>query len=272
MAPDTKRRKVTAASLRERKGREPIVALTAYDFPTAVYLDSAGVDLLLVGDTLGCVVAGQPNTLGVTLEQTILHTRYVAAGVKHALVVADLPFLSYEISPAQAQESAGRCVKEAGAEAVKLEGGVRMQEQIEAILRTGVPVVAHVGLTPQAVHRFGGMRVQGRDEVTRAAILRDAMAVAEAGAFCVVVEGVPRSLGKEITAQVPIPTIGIGAGPDCDGQILVTHDMVGLHRGHTPSFVKRYRELGRELQQAAEEFAREVRQGQFPGEEFGYDG
>jgi 3-methyl-2-oxobutanoate hydroxymethyltransferase len=217
------------------------------------------------------VVAGERTTLGVTLEQTILHTRYVSRGARYSLVVADLPFLTYQISVEEAVRSAGRCIQEGRAAAVKLEGGVRVRPQIEAIVGMGVPVLAHVGLTPQSVHRFGGMRVQGRDEAAREAILQDANSVAEAGAFAVVVEGVPRSLGRQITERVPIPTIGIGAGPDCDGQILVTHDMVGLGKGKVPSFVKRYRELGEELRAAAAEYGQDVRDGTYPGEQYGYD-
>lgn len=267
---ERKPKRITAAYLRSQKGARKLVCLTAYDYPTAALLDEAGVDLLLVGDSVGTVIAGEPDTLRVTLEQAILHTRYVAAATRRALVVADLPFLSYELSPEQARESAGRCVKEGGAAAVKLEGGVAVREQIRAIVEMNVPVVGHVGLTPQAVHRFGGMKVQGRDEETRARILADADAVVEAGAFALVIEGVPASLGTEITDRVPIPTIGIGAGVNCDGQILVTHDLLGLTRGRVPSFVKRYRDLGDEVVRAVEDYAREVAEGSFPGEEHSY--
>jgi len=249
-----------------------MVCLTAYDFPTAALLDEAGVDLILVGDSLGTVIAGGIDTLSVTLEQTILHTRYVAAGAKRALVVADMPFLTYEVSVEDARRNAGRCIKEGGAQAVKLEGGVAVRDRIEAIVRMNVPVLGHVGLTPQSIHRFGGLKVQGRDEATRKRVIEDAVAVAEAGAFAVVIEGVPSSLGREITETVEIPTIGIGAGSSCDGQILVTHDLLGLTRGHVPTFVKRYRDLAGETLAAVREFADEVKERSFPDQDHEYRG
>jgi 3-methyl-2-oxobutanoate hydroxymethyltransferase len=269
-AETTREHRVTVPALRARKRRgERIVMLTAYDFTFASLFDQAGIDVLLVGDSLGNVVQGQPTTLPVTLEETIYHTRLVARGARRALVVADLPFGSYQISSEEGLRSAVRCVKEAGAHAVKLEGGRAVAETIARIVAAEIPVMGHVGLTPQAVHRMGGHRVQGRSESGRARLLADARAVEAAGAFAVVLEGMPAQLAAEITRSLAIPTIGIGAGVDCDGQVLVLHDLLGLSDS-TPSFAKAYANLGALAVQAARRFADEVAHAKFPDEQHSY--
>jgi 3-methyl-2-oxobutanoate hydroxymethyltransferase len=230
-------------------------------------LDEGGADILLVGDSLGMVVQGLPNTLAVTLDEMIYHCRAVSRGAKRAQVCVDLPFLSYQVSPERALEAAGRLVKEGGAEAVKLEGGVRSAAAIEKIVEAGIPVMGHVGLTPQSVHAMGGFRVQGREEMTRRRLLEDAQAVERAGAYACVVEGVPGDLGEELSRALGIPTIGIGAGAGCDGQVLVCYDLLGLFGALTPKFVKRYAELGKSVVSATETFAHEVREGIFPAAE-----
>ena len=243
-----------------------LTMLTAYDYTMARLLDAAGVDSILVGDSLGMVVQGQPDSLGVTLDEVIYHTRMVARGVRRSLLVADMPFMSFQISPQQALESAGRLVKEGGAHAVKLEGGVRSAAAIEAIARCDIPVMGHVGMTPQSVRRFGGFRVQ-RDEKR---VLEDALATQQAGAFAVVLECVPVELARSVTASLTIPTIGIGAGAGCDGQILVSHDMLGLFDDLRPRFVKQYADLGPAIVRAAEAYCREVRDGSFPDAEHSF--
>ncbi|MFI5217601.1 MAG: 3-methyl-2-oxobutanoate hydroxymethyltransferase, partial [Candidatus Limnocylindria bacterium] len=243
-AESTREHRVTVPLLGARKRRgERISMLTAYDFAFASLFDQAGIDVLLVGDSLGNVVQGQPTTLPVTLDETIYHTRLVARAARRALVVADLPFGSYQITSEEALRSAVRCVKEGGAQAVKLEGGRTVAETIARIAAAEIPVMGHVGLTPQAIHRMGGHRVQGRGESGRSRVLEDARAVEAAGAFAVVLEGMPAELAGEITRELSIPTIGIGAGVDCDGQVLVMHDLLGLSDG-VPSFVKQYANLG----------------------------
>jgi 3-methyl-2-oxobutanoate hydroxymethyltransferase len=256
--------RVTVRSLAQRKCKgEPFTMLTAYDFTFARIFDSAGIDLLLVGDSLGNVVQGFDTTLPVTLEEVIYHTRLVARGARRSLVVADMPFGSYQVGPEDAVRSAIRFVKEAGAHAVKLEGGALVAESIERIVRAQVPVMGHVGLTPQSVNAMGGYRVQGRGESGRARVIEDARAVQEAGAFAVVLEGIPADLGREISQTLRIPTIGIGAGPDCDGQVLVMHDLLGLGDS-PPSFVKQYAPLGALAEEAARAFAEEVVNRKFP--------
>jgi 3-methyl-2-oxobutanoate hydroxymethyltransferase len=240
-----------------------LALLTAYDYPTARLLDEAGVDGILVGDSLGMVVQGQPHCLSVTLDEIIYHTRLVARGVRRSLLVADMPFMSFQVSPRRAVANAGRLIKEGGAHAVKLEGGVRSRETIAAIVRADIPVMAHIGLTPQSVRRFGGFRVQ-RDADR---LLEDARAVEEAGAFALVVECVPAEFARKITANAGIPTIGIGAGAGCDGQILVVHDMLGLYGDLKPRFVKRYADLGGEILEAVRTYNQEVRDGVFPSTE-----
>ena len=269
-AESTREHRVTVPWLRARKRQgERISMLTAYDFTFASLFDQAGIDVLLVGDSLGNVVQGQPTTLPVTLDETIYHTRLVARAARRALVVADLPFGSYQISSEDGLRSAVRCLKEGGAQAVKLEGGRSVAETIGRIVAAEIPVMGHVGLTPQAIHRMGGHRVQGRGESGRARVLEDARAVEAAGAFAVVLEGMPAELAAEITRELAIPTIGIGAGVDCDGQVLVMHDMLGLG-DFVPSFVKQYANLGALIVQAARRYADEVAHGKFPDPEHSY--
>ena len=264
-------KKVTVPDVARMKAAgERITMVTAYDCAFARLLDKAGVDLLLVGDSLGMVVQGLETTLPVTLDEMVYHTRMVARGAQRALVVGDLPFGAYQTSPAHALDSAVRLVKEGGARAVKLEGGLPMARTIEAIAAIDVPVMGHVGLTPQSVHRMGGHRVQGRRHGRAAGererVIDDARAVQEAGAFAVVLECIPLDLAAEITAELKIPTIGIGAGAHCDGQVLVLHDLLGLSTDWTPRFAKRYAELGQEVVRATETYVREVKAGTFPTE------
>ena len=269
-AESAREHRVTIPSLRRRKRRgERIAMLTAYDFSFAQIFDAAGIDVLLVGDSLGNVVQGRETTLPVTLDEIVYHTRLVARGARRALVVADMPFGSYQISAEDALRNAVRCVKEGGAHAVKLEGGDAVRDTIRRIVAAEIPVMGHVGLTPQAIHRMGGHRVQGRTEQGRARLLSDARAVEEAGAFAVVLEGMPVDLAREVTRSLSIPTIGIGAGVDCDGQVLVMHDLLGLS-DWTPSFVKQYAQLGALASQAARAFAEEVAHGKFPDAEHSY--
>lgn len=263
--------KVTVPEIRKMKERgEKITALTAYDYTFARILDQAGVDILLVGDSLGSVIQGQTSTLPVTMEDMIYHTRAVVRGTGRALVVADMPFLSFQISVEEAKRNAGRFLQEAGAEAVKVEGGVVMLETIEAIVRIGIPVMGHVGLTPQSIHRFGGYKVQGKEKQQGEAVLKDALAVEQAGAFSVVLESIPMDLAQEITRRLTIPTIGIGAGVNCDGQVLVIHDMLGLFDLYTPKFVKRYADLKGKMTEAVKSYIAEVREQKFPDEEHSF--
>lgn len=240
-----------------------LTLLTAYEYTMARLLDAAGVDGLLVGDSLGMVVQGNDTSLSVTIEQMIYHTKMVVRGAHRSLVVADMPFMSFQVSPQQALENAGRLLKEGGAHAVKLEGGTRSAAAIAAITSADIPVMGHIGLTPQSVNRFGGFRVQ-RDEDR---LMEDALATEKAGAFAVVVECTPAAIAEKISQAVKIPTIGIGAGAGCDGQILVTHDMLGLFDDFRPRFVKQYADLGKAILRAAEEYCREVRDGAFPATE-----
>ncbi|HHL40363.1 MAG TPA: 3-methyl-2-oxobutanoate hydroxymethyltransferase [Deltaproteobacteria bacterium] len=263
--------RVPHLALMKERG-EKIAVLTAYGFAVARLLDEAGVPVILVGDSAGMVEAGWDTTLPVTLDEMVYHTRSVSRAARRALVVADMPFMSYQVSIEQARRSAGRLVKEGGAEAVKIEGGGNAALAIRAVADTDIPVMGHVGLTPQSIHRMGGFRVQGVEEAAAERVLDDARAVEEAGAFAVVVEGVPRELGRRITAALSIPTIGIGAGPDCDGQVLVVNDMLGLHPPglRPPRFVKRYAELGAAVVDAARRYMEEVADGSFPSDEHCY--
>ena len=264
-------RKMTAPEIRSMKERgEKIVCLTAYDYCFARILDESGVHLLLVGDTLGSVVQGHESTLPVTVDDVIYHTRAVIRGRKRALVVSDMPFMTFQLGVDEAKRNAGRLVQEGGAESVKLEGGVTQAATIEALVKMGVPVMGHVGLTPQSVHQFGGYRIQGRGEADARAILDDALAVEQAGAFSVVLEGIPVQLAREITQRLSIPTIGIGAGVHCDGQILVVHDMLGLFDDFTPRFVKRYANLKETIGGAVQSYMEEVRTEAFPAEEHAF--
>ncbi len=262
--------RITVRTLAARKRRgERIAMLTAYDFAFARIFDAAGIDCLLVGDSLGNVVQGHDTTLPVTLDEVVYHTRLVARAARRAMVIGDMPFGSYQVGPEDAVRSAIRLVKEGGAHAVKLEGGVAAAGAIARIAAAEIPVMGHVGLTPQSIHRMGGYRVQGRTDAERARVIADAQAVEAAGAFAVVLEGMPADLAAEITRKLAIPTIGIGAGAACDGQVLVMHDMLGLN-DWTPSFVKQYADLGALAAKAARAFAEEVAGGKFPGEEHCY--
>jgi 3-methyl-2-oxobutanoate hydroxymethyltransferase len=252
--------KVTVPIVRERKGKDKLAMLTAYDYVFANIMDNAGIDIILVGDSVGSVMLGYPNTIPVTIEEMIHHTKPVVKATKNALVVIDMPFMSYQESTEQAKRNAGKMIKETGAEAVKLEGGVRMKEVIRAIVDIDIPVMGHIGLTPQSVHRMGGYKVQKEEE----RIIADALAVEEAGAFSIVLECVPRDISKKITDMLSIPTIGIGAGPDCDGQVLVLHDLLGLLGDFRPKFVKNYLNLRTEVEKGIKDYIEEVRGGIFP--------
>jgi 3-methyl-2-oxobutanoate hydroxymethyltransferase len=263
--------RVTAPALRRMKRcGEKIAMLTAYDFPFAQIFDTAGVDVLLVGDSLGNVVQGNETTLPVTMDDMVYHCRLVSRAARRALVVGDMPFGSYQTSVDETLQNVCRLVKEGGAHAVKLEGGVRMADRIEAIARMDVPVMGHIGLTPQSVHRMGGFRVQGRGDRGHERLLADARAVEEAGAFAIVLEGIPAGLGSEISATLSIPTIGIGAGPDCDGQVLVMHDLLGLSGQAPPKFARQYVALGEIVDKAARMYAEDVKQQKFPSERESY--
>jgi 3-methyl-2-oxobutanoate hydroxymethyltransferase len=244
--------------------------ITAYDFLSARILDEAGVPVLLVGDSLGMVMLGYPTTLPVTLDEMIHHAKAVARGSRQALLVGDMPFMSYHVSIEQAVTSAGRFIQEAGMHAVKVEGGGHVAEIVRRLTELGIPVMGHLGLTPQFVHQMGGFKVQGRSEAQAARILEDARALEHAGAFSLVLEGIPSDLASEVTGALRIPTIGIGAGPGTDGQVLVYHDLFGLTTGKAPKFVKRYANLAEEITRAAQRFSAEVASGAFPGPQHAY--
>jgi 3-methyl-2-oxobutanoate hydroxymethyltransferase len=254
---------------KKAEGRK-ITMLTAYDFPTAQIVDQAGIDMILVGDSLGMVIQGLTSTLPVTMDEMIYHTKLVSRAAASAMVVGDMPFLSYQTSVSDAVRNAGRFLKEAGAEAIKLEGGIQMADAIRAIVNAGIPVVAHIGLTPQYVHALGGFKVQGKDDAAREKILADARAVQDAGAFSVVIEAIPAPLAKEIHSLLHIPTIGIGAGPHCDGQVLVLHDLLGLFDRFTPKFVKKYVNLKEQALKAVKDYKEDVENGKFPAEEHSF--
>ena len=254
------------------KSREKLAMLTVYDAPSAALLDEAGIDILLVGDSVEMTVYGQPNTLTATMDTMIRHTRAVSHAVKRAVVVGDMPFLSYQAEPARAVENAGRFLAEGGAAAVKVEGGRRILPAVEAILAADIPVMGHVGLTPQSFRKFGGFKVQGREADSAREIVEDAQALAAAGCFAVVLECVPETLAAEITEKIPVPTLGIGAGLQCDGQVLVFHDVVGLTRDLRPKFVRRYADLSTVIGNAARAFAKDVKSGDFPSKEESFTG
>jgi 3-methyl-2-oxobutanoate hydroxymethyltransferase len=261
-------KKVTAVSLRARKGTgERIAVVTAYDFAFARLADRAGVDAVLVGDTLGMVVQGQPSTLPVTVDDIVYHTRMVARGAARAHVIADMPFMSYQASVEDGVRAAGRLLKEGGAAAVKVEGGTEVADLVRRLTHIGIPVVGHVGMTPQSMHQFGGFKLQGRTDEQRRRILADADALADAGAYAIVIESVPRALAAEITQAVPAVTIGIAAGAACDGQVLVMHDLLGLDPSWNPRFVRRYAELGKAAGDAFAAYVRDVRDGRFPSDD-----
>ncbi|MEL0436893.1 3-methyl-2-oxobutanoate hydroxymethyltransferase [Phycobacter sp. K97] len=265
MSANIQTKAITAEDIRAQKGKDPIISLTAYTTPMAALMDDT-CDFVLVGDSVGMVLHGLPSTLGVTMEMMILHGQAVARGLKRALMVIDMPFGSYEEGPQQAFGNAARLMRETGAGAVKLEGGVEMAETIRFLVKRGIPVMAHIGLTPQSVNTLGGYKVQGRDAQADA-VIADARAVAEAGAFAVVLEKVPQALADRITADITIPTIGIGASAGCDGQVLVVDDMLGMFTAFKPKFVKRYADLGPSAKTAIEAYAAEVRARSFPAPE-----
>lgn len=249
----------------EMKARgEKISVLTAYDYPFAQLMDAAGIDMILVGDSVGSVFSGYDNTLPVTVEDMLYHTRAVVRGSHQALIVTDMPFMSYQVDSREARINAGRLLKEGGAQAVKLEGGEPMADTIRALVEIDIPVVGHVGLTPQSVHRMGGFRIQGREDQQARKILADAKAVEQAGAFALVLEGIPRALAREVTSAVAIPTIGIGAGVDCDGQVLVIHDILGLCDKYSPKFVKCYADISGTISEGINAYIKEVKAGEFP--------
>ncbi len=256
--------------LQQKQNGDKITMLTAYDCTTAAIIDECGVNCILVGDSLGMVMLGYENTLPVTMEDMVRHTAAVSRGAKNAFIVADMPFMSYQVSIEQAVENAGRLVKEGGANAVKLEGGAEVAGQIRAIVNASIPVVAHLGLTPQSVNVFGGFKVQGKSLEKAVKLVKDALLIQEAGACAVVLEGIPARLAEIITEKLTIPTIGIGAGNACDGQVLVYQDMLGLTRGATPKFVKRYAEIGEAMKQGINTYISETKSGEFPSQEYTY--
>lgn len=263
--------KITTVRLSEfkKQGRR-IAALTSYDAPFARIMDGVGIDIVLVGDSVGMTALGRPDTLSVTMDEMIHHARAVASAVQHALVVVDMPFMSFQVSPMAAVENAGRLIKETGAQAVKLEGGEQIVPTISAIIRAGIPVMGHVGLTPQSIHQLGGFKMQGGKSDDARRIMDDAIATQKAGAFAVVIEAVPLDLAQKITETLLIPTIGIGAGMYCDGQILVLNDLLGLTQSDTPRFVKKYANIAETAKKAFGEYIEEVRQGAFPANEHCY--
>lgn len=260
--------KVTVRTLqaKKRKGQR-ITMMTAYDYPTARWVDQAGIDVILVGDSLGMVVLGYSNTLPVTMEIMLHHCKAVARGASRALLVGDMPFMSYQVSVEEAVRNAGRFLQEAGMDAVKLEGGREQVPKVRAIVEAGIPVMGHLGLTPQKIHQLGGFRLQGRTAAAARRLLEDALALQEAGIFALVLEMVPAQVAAYITQQLRIPTIGIGAGPHCDGQVLVFHDAVGMFEQFQPRFVKRYAQVGSIIREALQQYREDVEQGRFPGEE-----
>ncbi|MGV7003449.1 3-methyl-2-oxobutanoate hydroxymethyltransferase [Desulfovibrio sp. QI0442] len=262
--------KNTIVTFREGKGQEKLVMLTAYDYSTARVMDMAGVDALLVGDSLGMVMLGYPDTLSVTVDDMVRHCAAVARGAQKALVVCDMPFMSYHVSVEDTVRNAGRLMTEGRAQAVKLEGGAEFAAEVRALTRASIPVMGHLGLTPQSVNAFGGFKVQGKSMAAAQKLLDDARALQEAGAFALVLECVPAPLAERVTQALSIPVIGIGAGAGCDGQVLVWQDMTGMTLSHLPRFVKRFGEVGASLRSAVEAYAREVRAGAFPGEDHVY--
>ncbi len=263
--PASQRKKVTTLTFRQKKERgEPITMLTAYDYPTAVAMDRAGIDSILVGDSLAMVVLGYENTLPVTMEEMLHHARAVSRGAKSALLVGDMPFMSYQVSAEEALRNAGRFLQQAGMDSVKLEGGRERADAVRAITGAGIPVMGHIGLTPQSVHQLGGFRAQGKTASAAKRLLEDAQILEEAGAFSLVLESVPARLAEYISQQISIPTIGIGAGAGCDGQVLVTHDLLGLFDRFTPKFVRKYANLHEVMNEAFTDYVEDVESRQFP--------
>ncbi len=266
MSVSNKKSRITAPDLKARKGGEPIVSLTAYSAPMASFLDAV-TDVFIVGDSVGMVLYGLPSTLGVTLEMMIGHGAAVVRGSSKACVTVDMPFGTYQESPEQAFRNAAKIIKRTGCGAVKIEGGTEMAETVAFLVDRGIPVMGHVGLMPQSVNKLGGYQAVGRDKEDSAAIISDARAISDAGAFSIVVEGVMEPIGRAVTHSVPIPTIGIGASAECDGQVLVSEDMLGLFNDFTPRFVKRYADLSLEIEKAATSYAEDVKARSFPGPE-----
>jgi len=263
--------KVTLQDLQGMKERgEPITMLTAYDYPTAVMIDRAGIEMALVGDSLGMVVHGFETTLPVTMDMMILHTQAVRRGIKHAFLVGDMPFMSYQAGFSDALKNAGRFLAEAGADAVKLEGGLHMTTTVNTLVTAGIAVMGHIGLTPQSVSAFGGFKTQGKSAPAARKLIDDAKALADAGAFAIVLEAIPARLAEVISQQISIPTIGIGAGAGCDGQVLVTHDLLGLFDRHTAKFVRQYATIGETMREAFEAYKADVKAGAFPAPEHAY--
>ena len=267
-SPSEERKKVTIRLIQAMKTRhEPVSMLTAYDYPTALVMDQVGLDIILVGDSLGMVVLGYDSTIPVTMEEMLHHCKAVARGARYALLVGDMPFMSYQISTIEAVRNAGRFLQEGGMNAVKLEGGIERAETIRAIVEAGIPVMGHLGLTPQSVHKLGGYRPQGRDAQAAYRLIKDAQILQEAGCFSLVLESIPGRLAELVSQRLEIPTIGIGAGAGCDGQVLVTQDLLGIFERFTPKFVKQYANLAVEMRRAFSEFKTEVRANAFPGVE-----
>lgn len=260
-------KRVTAPDILAAKGQRKLTELTAYDYPTALWVDQSGIDMILVGDSLAMVVLGLEDTLSVGMDEMLHHTRAVSRAVRSGLVIADMPFLSYQLSVEQAVLNAGRFLKEGRAQAVKLEGGRKVVPQVQAIVDAGIPVQGHIGLTPQSIAQMGGFKVQGKTAEAARALVEDAQALAEAGCFSIVLEAIPAPIAARITESVAVPTIGIGAGPQCDGQVLVVHDVLGLYERFTPKFVKRYIQLSQPIQEALSRYRDDVREGRFPGPE-----
>lgn len=261
---DVSKHITTKVLLERKKHKEKITMLTAYDYLTAKFLDEAGIEMILVGDSLGNVIQGNETTLPVTLEQIIYHTNMVKKAVNNALVVADMPFMSYQIGPEEAIRNAGRLMKETGCDAVKMEGGKYLIETIRRIVEIGIPVMGHLGLTPQSINKFGSYKTRGVERAEAEAIKRDALLLEKAGCFGLVLEKVPAALGKTISKSLKIPTIGIGAGPDCDGQVLVTHDMLGMLEDFKPRFVRRYMHLAKEMKDAFRRYSKDIKENKFP--------
>lgn len=261
---------VSSCDIRAAKGRRRLSVLTAYDYTTARLFDSAGVDILLIGDSLGMVMLGRSDTLSVTVDEIIHHSRAVTNGAKRALIVADMPFMSYEVSVEEALRNAARIMAQSGVRAVKLEGAGRVLPQVRALVESGIPVMGHIGLTPQRVAELGGFKVQGKSAAHALTLIHEAEALEEAGCFSIVLEAVPAPLAERITRRVNIPTIGIGAGAGCDGQVLVAHDLLGLYPDFVPKFAKQYAQLGEMVKQAAQDYCSEVRSGAFPGKEHSF--
>jgi 3-methyl-2-oxobutanoate hydroxymethyltransferase len=263
----TNKVKWTATRIKAQKGKKKISCLTAYDYTQAKFVDEAGIELILVGDSLAMTVLGYADTLPVTMDEMLHHTRAVVRGVEQALVVADMPFMSYQVSADQAVFNAGRFLKDAGAGAVKIEGGAERVSLVKRLVKNGIPVLGHIGLTPQSIKETGGYKIQGKTTEAAEQLIADAKALAKAGVFALVLECVPEDLGKVITDAVCVPTIGIGAGRGCDGQILVVHDLLGMFTGKSPKLSKRYAEVGKAMKDAFEAYRSEVQDGLFPGED-----